>query len=109
MSLKHLRAAQRSFNESRRVNLVRISNVGGVADGVALSSRVTRDATLVIAENAWDLAASPVKAADLDSAHRFGRDATELFLMMGAFSVVAGLLLIVNIFVMMAEERQAAM
>ncbi|TLZ67382.1 MAG: FtsX-like permease family protein, partial [Methanobacteriota archaeon] len=104
-----LRDAQRSFNESGRVNLVRISNVGGVADGVALSSRVTRDATLVIAENAWDLAASPVKADDLDSAHRFGRDATELFLVMGAFSVVAGLLLIVNIFVMMAEERKAEM
>jgi putative ABC transport system permease protein len=50
-----------------------------------------------------------VKAADLDSAHRFGRDATELFLVMGAFSVVAGLLLIVNIFVMMAEERKAEM
>jgi len=32
-----------------------------------------------------------------------------LFLVMGAFSVVAGLLLIVNIFVMMAEERKAEM
>ena len=104
-----LRDAQASFSEPGRVNLVRISNAGGVADGVALSERVTRDATLVIAANRWDLVVSPVKADDLDSARQLGRDATELFLVMGAFSIVAGLLLIVNIFVMMAEERKAEM
>jgi len=104
-----LQDAQSSFRESGRVNLVRISNVGGVEDGVALSSRVTRDATLVIAANGWDLVASPVKEDGLDSARQLGRDATELFLVMGAFSVVAGLLLIVNIFVMMAEERKPEM
>ncbi|HTD81424.1 MAG TPA: ABC transporter permease, partial [Thermoplasmata archaeon] len=104
-----LRDAQSSFGETARVNLVRISNVGGVADGAAVSDRVTRDAILVIAANRWDLAVSPVKADGLDSARALGRDATELFLVMGAFSVVAGLLLIVNIFVMMAEERKAEM
>ena len=104
-----LRDAQRSFSESGRINLIRISNVGGVADGVAASARVTRDATLVIADNGWPLVASPTKADALDSARQLGRDATELFLVMGAFSVVAGLLLIVNIFVMMAEERKAEM
>src|SRR3989441_5457876 len=104
-----LRDAQTSFSESGRINLIRISNVGGVADGVAASSRVTRDATLVIAENGWQLVASPTKADALNSARQLGRDATELFLVMGAFSVVAGLLLIVNIFVMMAEERKAEM
>src|SRR5438034_925605 len=35
-----------------------------------------------------------------------GRDATELFLVMGAFGILAGILLIVNIFVMLAEERK---
>src|SRR3989441_3955642 len=104
-----LRDAQTSFSESGRIDLIRTSNVGGVADGVAASSQVTRDATLVIAENGWQLVASPTKADALNSARQLGRDATELFLVMGAFSVVAGLLLIVNIFVMMAEERKAEM
>src|SRR5256886_915583 len=34
------------------------------------------------------------------------RDATDLFLVMGAFGILAGVLLIVNIFVMLAEERK---
>ena len=104
-----LRDAQASFREPGRVNLIRISNVGGVADGVGHSAEVARAASLVITENVWTLVVSPVKADALDSARRLGRDATELFLVMGAFSVVAGLLLIVNIFVMMAEERKAEM
>src|SRR6266705_1403480 len=37
---------------------------------------------------------------------RVGRDATDLFLVMGAFGILAGVLLIVNIFVMLAEERK---
>ena len=104
-----LQDAQASFNETGRVNLVRISNVGGLTEGVAVSDEVTRKATLVIADNGWPLVARPVKADDLDTARQLWRDATELFLVMGAFSVVAGLLLIVNIFVMMAEERKPEM
>ena len=105
-----LRETQAAFGEPGRVNLIRISNVGGVADGVVHSVVVTRDATLVITENRWqDLTISPVKQNGLDDARRLGSDATELFLVMGAFSLVAGLLLIVNIFVMMAEERKGEM
>src|SRR3989449_4102008 len=104
-----LRDAQASFNELGRANLIRISNLGAVVDGVAYSDEVTRKATLVIADNRWPLVVDPVKADDLENARALGRDATELFLVMGAFSVVAGLLLIVNIFVMMAEERKAEM
>src|SRR2546422_5309839 len=104
-----LRDAQASFNELGRANLIRISNLGAVVDGVAYSDEVTRKATLVIADNRWPLVVDPVKADDLENARALGRDATELFLVMGAFSVVAGLLLIVNIFVMMAEERKTEM
>ena len=104
-----LAVAQADFGEPARVNLIRISNIGGVADGAQYSDQVSRDATLVIAENGWTLRVTPAKQDDLQQARELGRDATELFLVMGAFSVVAGLLLIVNIFVMMAEERKAEM
>jgi len=108
--LMAIRTAQERFSEPGRVNLIRISNDGGVAEGVVHSDAVTRDATLTITEKGLaGLSVSPVKRDGLDEAADLGEDATELFLVMGAFSAVAGLLLIVNIFVMMAEERKAEM
>ncbi len=101
-----LRRAQAAFNESGAINLIRVSNVGGVADGVAYSDRVTQDLRLSIATRHLALRVQDVKAGDIAQAVQVGRDATELFLVMGAFGILAGILLIVNIFVMLAEERK---
>ena len=101
-----LRRAQAAFNESGAINLIRVSNRGGVADGVAYSDRVTQDLRLSIATRHLLLRVEPVKADDTALAVQVGRDATDLFLVMGAFGILAGVLLIVNIFVMLAEERK---
>src|SRR2546422_5533619 len=101
-----LRRAQAAFNESGAINLIRVSNLGGVADGVAYSDRVTQDLRLSIATRHLLLRVEAVKADDTAQAVQVGRDATDLFLVMGAFGILAGILLIVNIFVMLAEERK---
>src|SRR2546422_1019111 len=101
-----LRRAQAAFNESGAINLIRVSNRGGVADGVAYSDRVTQDLRLSIATRHLLLRVQAVKADDTAQAIQVGRDATDLFLVMGAFGILAGVLLIVNIFVMLAEERK---
>src|SRR6266566_1488227 len=101
-----LRRAQAAFNESGAINLIRVSNLGGVADGVTYSDRVTQDLRLSIATRHLALRVQAVKADDSASALQVGRDATDLFLVMGAFGILAGVLLIVNIFVMLAEERK---
>src|SRR5712691_9004806 len=101
-----LRRAQAAFNETGSINRIRVSNVGGVADGVALSERVVQDLRLSIAERHLELRVQDVKASARAEAVQVGRDATELFLVMGAFGILAGVLLIVNIFVMLAEERK---
>src|SRR5437867_3374444 len=44
-----LRRAQAAFTESGAINLIRVSNRGGIADGVAYSDRVTQDLRLSIA------------------------------------------------------------
>src|SRR5881397_3764070 len=44
-----LRRAQAAFNESGAINLIRVSNRGGIADGVEYSDRVTQDLRLSIA------------------------------------------------------------
>src|SRR5438309_1641630 len=99
--------AQAAFNESGAINLIRVSNLGGVAEGVASSDQVTHDLRLSIARNHLvGLQVDPVKADDIALAVQIGRDATDLFLVMGAFGILAGVLLIVNIFVMLAEERK---
>src|SRR6266571_1905113 len=101
-----LRRAQAAFNETGSINRIRVSNVGGVADGVALSERVVQDLRLSIAERHLELRVQDIKASDIAQAVQVGRDATELFHVMGAFGILAGVLLIVNIFVMLAEERK---
>src|SRR3989449_784020 len=101
-----LSRAQAAFNESGAISLIRVSNVGGVADGVAYSDRVTHDLRLSITTRNLALLVQTVKADDIASALQVGRDATDLFLVMGAFGILAGVLLIVNIFVMLAEERK---
>jgi len=101
-----LRRAQAAFNESGAINVIRVSNVGGVADGVALTDRVTQDLRLSIATRHLALRVQDVKSEAVAQAVQVGRDATELFLVMGAFGILAGVLLIVNIFVMLAEERK---
>src|SRR5438132_558996 len=99
--------AQSAFNETGAINLIRVSNLGGVAEGVASSDQVTHDLRLSIARNHLvGLQVDPVKADDIVLAVQVGRDATDLFLVMGAFGILAGVLLIVNIFVILAEERK---
>src|SRR2546422_4689834 len=77
--------AQAAFNESGAINLIRLSNLGGVAEGVASSDQVTHDLRLSIARNHLvGLQVDPVKADDIALAVQVGRDATDLFLVMGA-------------------------
>jgi len=105
----NLRQAQVAFNETGYISAIKVSNRGGVEDGVTLSDRVTEDLRLFYASRHWPLDVNRVKADGIADATQIGEQATELFLVMGAFSVVAGVLLIVNIFVMMAEERKQEM
>ena len=101
-----LRRAQSAFNENGSINLIRISNVGGVVQGVAVSDQVTQDLRLSVASHHLALRVQDAKATGIAQAVQIGRAATELFLVMGAFGILAGILLIVNIFVMLAEERK---
>jgi putative ABC transport system permease protein len=50
---------------------------------------------------------TPAKADLLDQAEAQGESFTAVFTSVGSFSVIAGILLLVNIFVMLAEERKS--
>ncbi|MBA3431978.1 MAG: ABC transporter permease, partial [Actinobacteria bacterium] len=77
-----------------------VSNRGGVEDGVENTSEVTR--LMESALEGTPLRVEESKKEVLDSAEAQGKQFSEFFLAIGSFAVVAGVLLLVNIFVMLA-------
>ncbi|HZB72031.1 MAG TPA: ABC transporter permease, partial [Acidimicrobiales bacterium] len=85
---------------------IMVSNEGGVFSGVENDAEVGRE----LAQRASMVPGAEVqavKAGILEQARTEGLAFTQLFTGIGGFAVIAGLLLLVNIFVMLAEERKA--
>jgi putative ABC transport system permease protein len=101
--------AQASFNAPGRINLVKVSAPGPAIGGERESAPLAAGLTVIVNENAWPLDVSEVKRASLETAQNIADQASELFLVMGSFAITAGVLLLVNLFVMLAEERKAEM
>jgi len=85
---------------------VLVSNEGGVFDGRADSDATARQLQIRTAGIPGVEVVSEKKGT-LDFADRQGSNFTQLFGLIGGFTVIAGVLLLVNIFVMLAEERKA--
>ena len=79
-------------------------------DGGVLDTREISDATVADLDAAFaglaDVEIEASKAAVLDNAESQGTGLSKLFSTIGAFSVLAGILLLINLFVMLAEERK---
>ena len=86
---------------------VAISNTGGPRDGVDKTDSVV-DA-LAPALAGTSLGVERTKQDQLDAAEDFSTIFTGLFLILGLFSIAAGILLIVLIFTMLAAERRSEM
>jgi putative ABC transport system permease protein len=85
--------------------LVLVSLDGGVFDTRELSATAVEDLRAAVAAIPG-VSVDAVKADLLETAEREGSMFAELFTTIGAFSVLAGILLLVNLFVMLAEERK---
>jgi putative ABC transport system permease protein len=91
----------------------------GEPPSMALAVSATGDSNVVTGDDFGALLAQPLVGAGVtdnvllvkktlrETAARLGDSFTELFGMIGLFSVFAGILLLVNIFVMLAQERQS--
>ena len=98
-------AAPEELEASPPVSLAFVSNEGGVEEGVERTGPVLR----LLAERLEaipEAEAFDSKREVVDQAEEVGGQFSELFLSIGAFAVIAGILLLVNIFVMLAEERK---
>lgn len=92
-------------DQARTVTMV--SNRGGVEAGEKLTDPVTAKIRTVLGPDAARAAVDTPKHTVLQQARETGDALGALFLMIGSFSIIAGALLLVNIFVMLAEERKA--
>ena len=98
-------AAPPDLEASPPTSLAFVSNQGGVFEGEELTDEVVP----VIRERIAGLEGVDVVDSKRDvivAADRSGSQFSELFLSIGSFAVIAGILLLVNIFVMLAEERK---
>ncbi len=87
---------------------VLISNTGDWLTGADHTEAVVADLEIVTAEF-QEVDVSSTKTDLLDSAVAEGAEFTTLFNGIGSFAVIAGILLIVNLFVMLSEERKSSL
>jgi putative ABC transport system permease protein len=97
--------ARRATTKPRTVTF--ISNTGGVESGVARTDAVTKAIRVAMAGAGANALVETPKREVLDAARVTGDSLGALFLMIGSFSIIAGALLLVNIFVMLADERKS--
>ncbi|MGQ0535054.1 MAG: FtsX-like permease family protein [Methanobacteriota archaeon] len=107
--------AQRLYRREGEVNMILVSNRGGVVGPEKDSERVSGlvasslDAMRAAAPDSaavQSLSVRTVKADLVAQADEAGKLFGRFLYLMGSFTVVAGVLLIVNIFVMLGEERR---
>jgi len=106
-----LPTAQLLENQSGKINNIVITNTGSQADGAASSPSVSSylNTTLAPILASYGLTVwTPLKTS-LDQATTSSQSTLTIFLVLGLFSIVAGAMLIVGIFVMLAEERKGEM
>src|SRR5699024_8319979 len=102
-----LPALQQLTGMDGQISVIALSNDGGVKDG--LDNDVAVQTALQPAVEQAGLAINPLKQAWLDLANMTASVFTGLFLVVGLFSISAGILLILLIFTMLAAERRAEM
>ncbi|MFI8454638.1 FtsX-like permease family protein [Kitasatospora sp. NPDC085464] len=88
------------------LSVTMVSNRGGVEGGEKLTDPVTAKIRTALGPDASRALVDAPKHTVLQEAKRTGDVLGALFLMIGSFSIIAGALLLVNIFVMLAEERK---
>lgn len=108
--------AQAMFHREGQVNLIKFSNPGRVQDSVGGTDAAlpVLNATLQQAKARYsdiasvqNLAVKPLKRDFLAVADSKGQTLTGLLVFAGSLSIITGLLLILNIFTMLAEERRS--
>src|SRR2546425_942892 len=99
---------QAALGDAGQINTITVANVGGVTQGYLRSDDVVREMAPFLPQSPT-FTISKAKADSIDGATRNIDQLSQVFVLLGFFTVIAGVLLIINIFVMLAEERKGEM
>lgn len=98
-------AAAAGANHAAPIDLIYVSATGGVFEGADGSGAITADLRARLA-GLPDVEVGQWKAELLEEAELEGRELTTVFSGIGSFAIISGILLLVNIVVMLTEERR---
>jgi putative ABC transport system permease protein len=98
---------QEKFGREGQADFVAISNKGGVHDSLKYSDNVTAKIQNLLQGKSYNI--DPTKAEGVKDAEDAGSFMVTIFVVLGLFSIAAGILLIFMIFVMLAAERKSEM
>ncbi len=102
-----LERAQELFERENQIDMIVISNDGGARQGLKLSKDVTARIEAVLLGS--PIGVDETKAAFVDDAEQAANFIVTFFVVLGLFSIAAGMMLIFLIFVMLAAERKVEM
>ncbi len=102
-----LDTAQALVQKPEQINEIKISNTGNVESGVFKSDDVIKAVKQSLADAPSVFEVTPIKSNLLEQARDASAQMSSLFIMMSVFSTIAGVMLIINIFVILAEERKS--
>ena len=102
-----LAGAQTVTNQPDAITAIAVANTGGIHGGLKRTDSVTNN--LRQALTGHDLGVTTIKQDRIDQAKQISSSFTSLFVLLGMFSVMSGVLLIVVIFSMLASERRSEM
>ncbi len=106
---------QQLLNRPNEINDIWISNKGDHEEGEQYTSEVDDQIQLALddavgmTDLGFALEVHNVKEDDLEFARENGEAMGTIFIFLSLFSIIAGIVLIINIFVMMGEERKSEM
>ncbi len=106
-----LPTAQLIENASGKINYIAVTNTGSQQAGASISTAVssTLNSTLASVLASYHLQVMTPLQTGLSSAATSASSLETLFLVLGLFSILAGAMLIVGIFIMLAQERKGEM
>ncbi len=106
-----LATAQYLENATGSINYISLTNTGTQIEGADASPGIAAylNTTLAPVLEPYGLTVQTPLKTSLDASTQSGTSLVTLFLALGLFSIVAGAVLIVGLFVMLAEERKGEM
>ncbi len=111
----NLQVAQSITGEKGKINFIAITNAGGIQNSIQYTNRVGALANATLESlgnslgNSSPLYAFGDKNESVSSALKSAMSTSQIFLIVSSFTVAVGTVLIVNVFVMLSEERKQEM